>query len=408
MSERKFLKFFLVGTIISVSLGVMLSAPVKAQNLPPVSPVSSSGVRLSVPLPGADSNPPIGSVSSLNQYVQRIYTFAIILAAVFAFLFIVIGALQYIISRGNTSKIMDAKDRITSSILGLLLLIGAVLLLKTINPVIVQNQQSHPATYLPSATSTPLTASNFQDPYPPSALVNGLKNLPQAERDQHVDRLNRVYKDLGSPVVPGGSILAGDKQKQLDFVYKGSSVLNSNYIFDPYRYFTHADFVQQIIQKHGLSNAELDAMKDARVYNKPLEIYLADPSADINNAYTNTHLFSVLNILSGGNGFFSTLNSFQDFVDDTKNLDGKIRDNLNNYSVYNYLMDLELAEAQGDNYTFVYCVYQRFGTGFLNRPAANQINSDDLQHYKDIETGVLQKWDLLKNNGVDYCSLNGY
>jgi hypothetical protein len=95
---------------------------------------AEEGLKLSVPIPSATSTELTTRVSSIGEYAQSIYTFGIVLAVFFAIVFIVYAAIQFVVSRGDTGKIMDARDRITSAVYGLLLLIGAVLILNTINP----------------------------------------------------------------------------------------------------------------------------------------------------------------------------------------------------------------------------------------------------------------------------------
>jgi hypothetical protein len=84
-------------------------------------------------LPGtkdADSNPGI--------YLKAIYRLTIGIAGVLAVLMIVIGGLEYIASRGNPGLMGDAKKRIWAAIGGLLIALSAVLILRTINPKLVE------------------------------------------------------------------------------------------------------------------------------------------------------------------------------------------------------------------------------------------------------------------------------
>ena len=56
------------------------------------------------------------------------------IVGLFAFGGIVYGALKYILSAGNVGSQQDAKDQITQAVLGLVLLLGAFIILYTINP----------------------------------------------------------------------------------------------------------------------------------------------------------------------------------------------------------------------------------------------------------------------------------
>ncbi len=79
----------------------------------------------------------IGEASTFPEIIKYIYMFALGAAGFIALLAILIGAIMYIFSAGNPSKATDAKDRIMSALLGILILLASVLLLRTINPDLV-------------------------------------------------------------------------------------------------------------------------------------------------------------------------------------------------------------------------------------------------------------------------------
>lgn len=54
-----------------------------------------------------------------------------------AFVMIVWGGVQWMSSAGNPGAISDARNRITSALLGLLLVLGSFLILQVINPDLV-------------------------------------------------------------------------------------------------------------------------------------------------------------------------------------------------------------------------------------------------------------------------------
>lgn len=87
--------------------------------------------ELAVQFPGTTPAP------GLANYIRNLYTFGIGIAALLAMTMIVFGAVQRIVSAGNPSKIQDANDRITQALWGLALLLGASLVLYTINPTLV-------------------------------------------------------------------------------------------------------------------------------------------------------------------------------------------------------------------------------------------------------------------------------
>jgi hypothetical protein len=74
------------------------------------------------------ANPnPIGII---NQF----YQFALLISGLLAFGAIVYGGIKYILAAGNPSGQTEGREWIKSALLGLLLLLGAYLVLNTINP----------------------------------------------------------------------------------------------------------------------------------------------------------------------------------------------------------------------------------------------------------------------------------
>lgn len=78
---------------------------------------------------------PTGQTNDTNlaKYISDLYTFGLAFVGASAFVAILIGAVEYTASGGNTSRQEDAKDRIQSAIYGVILLLFAVIILNTIN-----------------------------------------------------------------------------------------------------------------------------------------------------------------------------------------------------------------------------------------------------------------------------------
>jgi choline-glycine betaine transporter len=85
-------------------------------------------------IPGAQSP---NETSDLPNLINYIYKFALLACGIVAFISILFGAIQYVTSAGNASKAGDAKDRITQALWGILILLAAVVILRTINPDLV-------------------------------------------------------------------------------------------------------------------------------------------------------------------------------------------------------------------------------------------------------------------------------
>ena len=87
---------------------------------------------------------------TLPQYIAYFFVLAMATAGVFAVFSIVIAGIKLLTSVGNPSAMSDAKERIFGSLLGLALLMGSVILLRTINPQLV-----NPAIGVLTSTPTP-------------------------------------------------------------------------------------------------------------------------------------------------------------------------------------------------------------------------------------------------------------
>ncbi|MDO8430011.1 MAG: hypothetical protein Q7S73_01425 [bacterium] len=95
--------------------------------------------ELSVPIP-CDPNIAGGACPTTATpagYIARLYQFGLMIAGLVAFGSIIFGSVKYILSAGSITNQQDAKDQITQAILGLALLLGAYIVLYTINPDLV-------------------------------------------------------------------------------------------------------------------------------------------------------------------------------------------------------------------------------------------------------------------------------
>lgn len=100
--------------------------------------VSSTGaqVRLETGLPNIPSNQ-IPAGQELPSYINYLFIFGLGLITFFALGFMTIGGVMYILAAGNVAKVEDAKDMIKQALLGLGLMLVSYLLLRTINPDLV-------------------------------------------------------------------------------------------------------------------------------------------------------------------------------------------------------------------------------------------------------------------------------
>ncbi len=82
--------------------------------------------------------------TDLSGYLETVFAFGVSLAGIMAVTMIVIGGIQYVTAYGNPGMIGSAKERITQALLGLLLVVGAWLILYTINPDLIKGKLTVP------------------------------------------------------------------------------------------------------------------------------------------------------------------------------------------------------------------------------------------------------------------------
>ena len=96
-----------------------------------VSPVGAKQMEIDWPEVGGIT---IEEGTTLPQLVQYFFNFSIAIGGIAAFAMLVLGGFRFLTSAGNPTAQKDAKDIITSAIIGLLLLLASYLLLEVINP----------------------------------------------------------------------------------------------------------------------------------------------------------------------------------------------------------------------------------------------------------------------------------
>lgn len=109
--------------------------------------------NLLAPLPGGTAS--INDENGFETYASQVFAYLLSVAAFLAVIMVVIGGVQYLASGGNTSIVSDARGRIWSAILGLLLAISAWLILYTINPDLIHLRITVPDVGLPGQIALP-------------------------------------------------------------------------------------------------------------------------------------------------------------------------------------------------------------------------------------------------------------
>ena len=97
--------------------------------------LAESNLEIDYPtIPGADKP---GPGTTLPQYIKYIFNFSLIIGGILAFGVMVLGGFLYLSSVGDPTAISDAKSRMFSGILGLVLLLCSYIILTTINPQLI-------------------------------------------------------------------------------------------------------------------------------------------------------------------------------------------------------------------------------------------------------------------------------
>lgn len=108
--------------------------------------------------------------ASIPAYITRIYQFAIGISGIVAVGMIVAGAIMISASAGNTSLQGEGRDMITSALWGLVLLFGAYLILRAVNPGLVLLRE--PQASIASSTAA-ISSTACSDCVPLSVPTNG-------------------------------------------------------------------------------------------------------------------------------------------------------------------------------------------------------------------------------------------
>lgn len=126
-------------------------------------------------IPGVEKDAsPIGVIAGLYKYALTISGFLAVSVIVY-------GAIKYAVSSGNSGALGDAREWITSAVLGILLLAGAYLILNTINPDLTILK-------LPKIVGIDATPSSWNDPCVnnpngPTCQTSNTKYLLVADQD---------------------------------------------------------------------------------------------------------------------------------------------------------------------------------------------------------------------------------
>lgn len=147
MKTLKILKFvFLLFFTLQLGSGPILAAlPLTAQAADNYSPLIYTP-QIKIPVTGSELNKdstPVGSYNAtkgvmtsdlLAKYIKAIYDYGMMICGILAAIVLMGGGVLWLISAGDSSKVSQAKELITGSLTGMVILFSSWIILNTINP----------------------------------------------------------------------------------------------------------------------------------------------------------------------------------------------------------------------------------------------------------------------------------
>jgi hypothetical protein len=146
----KNIKIALLSSLLLANFLIYTPVLAASAPLPVYNPGVDSQIKQYLCAPPADGADVSGN-SSLFTCINQLYKFAIVVAAVVGVFFIVIAGYLYMSSGGSDESVKTAKDMLTSTIASLVILMAGYILLKAINPDLIQfHPISPPGVTLPA------------------------------------------------------------------------------------------------------------------------------------------------------------------------------------------------------------------------------------------------------------------
>jgi len=138
--------------------------------------------RLEVRWPDSPAGTSISGCTTVTGMVKYFYEWGIALGGLATFFALVMGGFQYLTSMGEPAKITEAKNRISSAIFGLVLLLGSWLILNTINPELTKFKAKLELTTIPPPAETLGTTE-----LTPCEFAYGYKQINWEGKEKKID-----------------------------------------------------------------------------------------------------------------------------------------------------------------------------------------------------------------------------
>lgn len=131
------LSFFIV-SILVIPIIVFAASDFESIKFTPQIEFPNTGISGETDVSAKPGDDGIIKSTLLSTYVKSIYTYGLSVAGILAAIMIMGAGILWLTSGGDSGKVGKAKELITGSIIGLFILFGANLLLKTINPNLIE------------------------------------------------------------------------------------------------------------------------------------------------------------------------------------------------------------------------------------------------------------------------------
>jgi hypothetical protein len=168
-----------------------------------------------------------GTDPSFNNYINLLYSISISLAALLAVVKIIIAGAKYMLSDVSGTK-SDAKGEITGALLGLLLIVGAYVILNVINPQLLENDLTGNFKKIPASTQAKSSSLGTMATPPALGKENLLDTLDldkvpggNAEKSAAFEKFKTDCTSKGGAVV-----LVNEKTRDCKNIVKPSVVTN--------------------------------------------------------------------------------------------------------------------------------------------------------------------------------------
>lgn len=167
--------------VLASALALFLFAPLLVSATPIVNtdPVPLNFAPPCLNVPGMpDCASPVTTATTFQDYLVRLYQFAVGISGIVAVGMIVWGSIYISAFTESIDKKSEGREMITSAIIGIMLLLGSYLLLRTINPRIVALGESLTSQAVPQNTTATTTQQMGPGVCADPATITGAAHTP--------------------------------------------------------------------------------------------------------------------------------------------------------------------------------------------------------------------------------------